>query len=361
MNNGHGGDIYAYTHLPGTDITDFSANINPFPMPQEIADAVAAGISGLAAYPDCYCRELRKRLARAVGCTEEDILCGNGAAELIYSIVYARRPKKALLLSPCFTEYEAALRAAGAQLVYHELSADNGFALTDDFEARLNGDLDIVFLCVPNNPTGMVIEKARLEKIADICGKNDILLVLDECFNDFLDKPEEYSMLDRIAGRRRLVIIRSFTKMFALAGLRLGYAVSADHELFEKIYSQRQPWAVSTLAQRAGIAALGQSAFAKSSREYLQRERAYLERELRLLGARVFEGKANFILFYLEDSCCDFNEELAKKGFLIRDCGNFRGLKTGYRRIAVRKHEDNVRLVEAIRLVQGGEAAYESL
>lgn len=341
MYNGHGGDIYSYG-----DITDFSANINPLEMPTEIADAVLSGVQSLGSYPDWSCRELRGKIAQKLGCAAEDVICGNGAADLIFSIAYAYRPKKALLVSPCFAEYEAALRAIDAEIVYHELSADNDFALTDAFEKQLTADLDITFLCVPNNPTGAVIDKERLTKIADICAENHILFVLDECFNEFLEMPEKYSMLDNISGREQLVILKSFTKMFALAGMRLGYAVSCNYALFEKIYSVRQPWTVSTLAQRAGLAALEQTAFVTAARKYLQEERKYLAEELEALGCRVFEGYANFIFFYAAE---DLKERLLQKGFLIRDCGNYRGLTRGYYRIAVKLHEDNVRLIEAVK------------
>lgn len=343
MRNGHGGDIYSYEN-----ITDFSANINPLEMPTEIADAVLSGVQSLDCYPDWSCRELRGKIAQKLGCAAEDVICGNGAADLIFSIVYAHRPKKALLISPCFAEYEAALRAVNAEIVYHELSADNDFVLTDAFEKQLTVDLDIVFLCVPNNPTGAVIDKERLTKIADICAENHILLVLDECFNEFLEMPDKYAMLDNISGREQLVILKSFTKMFALAGLRLGYAISCNHAFFEKIYSGRQPWSVSTLAQRAGIAALEQTAFVTASRKYLQEERKFLAERLGSLGCRVFEGNANFIFFYAVE---DLKERLLQKGFLIRDCSNYRGLTKGYYRIAVKSHEENVRLVEAIRQV----------
>lgn len=346
MDNGHGGDIYAYEN--GGSITDFSANINPLEMPREISEAVISGTRTLGRYPDWSCKALREKLAEHLGCAACDVICGNGAAELIFSIVYAHKPKTALLTAPCFAEYERALKAADAKIQYHMLLPQDGFALTQDFEERLLPDLDMVFLCVPNNPTGAVIEKDRLTAIADICEKNDILLVLDECFQEFLDKPQESSMLDKISGRKSLVILKSFTKMYALAGLRLGYAVTCNHALIEKIYGHRQPWAVSALAQSAGIAALAQTEFAARSRIYLQAQRAILEEGLASLSCRVFAGSANFVFFY---SAVNWKERLLEQGFLIRDCGNYRGLEQGYYRICVRTYEDNVRLLNAMRQI----------
>lgn len=346
MENGHGGDIYAYEN--GECLTDFSTNINPFETPPEIIEAVVSGADMLGRYPDWSCRALRKELAKHIGCNADDVICGNGAAELVFSIVYAKKPKTALLTAPCFAEYERALNAAGAEIRYHMLIPENDFALTADFEQALARDLDMVFLCVPNNPTGTVLEKERLTAIADICEKNDILLVLDECFNEFLSAPKAHSMLDGITGRKSLIILKSFTKMYALAGLRLGYAVSCNHALLEEIYRQRQTWTVSTLAQRAGIAALGQTAFAAQSRGYLQVERRFLEKELFSLGLRVFAGDGNFIFFF---DAGNWKERLLERGFLIRDCSNYRGLGDGYYRIGVRTHDENVRLLEAMRLI----------
>ena len=343
MKYGHGGDSYAYEN-----ITDFSANINPLKVPSEISEAVISSVNALGSYPDWSCKALREKIAKNAGCEADDVICGNGAADLIFSIVYAHRPKQALLTAPCFSEYETALKAADANIRYHMLLQEHDFILTSDFEKELTVDLDMVFLCVPNNPTGAVTDKKRLVRIADICEKNNILLVLDECFNEFLDMPGDYSLLGEIAGRACLVILKSFTKMFALAGLRLGYAISGNHALFEKIYRQRQSWPVSTLAQRAGIAALDRTAFAEYSRNYLLQERAYLAGALCSLGCRVFAGSANFIFFYCAVS---LKEKLLKKGFLIRDCSNYQGLSRGYYRIAVRTHDENVRLLEAMRIV----------
>lgn len=346
MENGHGGDIYAYEN--GECITDFSTNINPLGTPLEVIAAVASGAQSLARYPDWSCRKLREALAKHIGCLAQDVICGNGAAELIFSIVSAKKPKTALLVAPCFAEYEAALVATGADIRYHMLLPEQDFSLTADFEKALTADLDMVFLCVPNNPTGAVLEKERLTAIADICEKNNILCVLDECFNDFLNNPKAHSMMDRIAGRNHLIILKSFTKMYALAGLRLGYAVSCNHALLEEIYRQRQPWAVSSLAQRAGLAALSQTAFVAQSRAVILAERVFLEQGLLALGFRVFAGDGNFLLFY---GAQGWKERLLERGFLIRDCGNYRGLGNGYYRIGVRTHDENVRLLNAMRLI----------
>lgn len=346
MENGHGGDIYAYEN--GECLTDFSTNVNPFGTPPEIIEAVVSGADMLGRYPDWSCRALRKELAKHIGCNADDVVCGNGAAELIFSIVSAKKPKTALLTAPCFAEYERALNAVGAEIRYHMLMPENEFALAADFEQALTQDLDMVFLCVPNNPTGAVLEKERLTAIADICEKNDSLLVLDECFNEFLTAPKAYSMLDGITGRSSLIILKSFTKMYALAGLRLGYAVSCNHALLEEIYRQRQTWTVSTLAQKAGLAALAQTQFAEQSGKILQTERKFLEQGIASLGLRVFAGDGNFLLFF---GAGNWKERLLEKGFLIRDCSNYRGLTKGYYRIAVRMHDDNVRLLEAMRIV----------
>lgn len=343
MHNVHGGDIYSYEK-----IIDFSANINPFDMPNEITAAVTAAVQSLGNYPDCTCRKLRQKIAKKINCSPNDIICGNGAADLIFSLVYAHKPKKALLIAPGFAEYETALLAEETQTEYFFLSPDDDFKLSCDFEKRLLKDFDMVFLCNPNNPTGVLLEKERLIRIADICEERGILLVIDECFNEFLSFPKRYSMLDELDGRKQLVILKSFTKMFAIAGLRLGYAVSKNKELLSRVYSARQPWSVSSPAQAAGLAALEQDEFEEFSACYLNKERKYLEKELRQLGCRVFDGSANFVFFR---SVAKLKEKLLKKDILIRDCSNYKGLTEGFYRVAVKKHDDNVRLLNAMRQI----------
>lgn len=345
MLNQHGGDVYSH---PG--VLDFSTNSNPLPTSAPILEAVQDSIKLLSQYPDCDCRRLRKALAGKLSCfsapiDSEDIICGNGAAELLFTLVLARKPRKALLTVPGFLEYEAALESVGTEIIYATLREDNGFALTGEFLSFLKEDMDMVFLCSPHNPTGGLIDRELLGEIADFCEKKRILLVMDECFQDFLQEPSRHSLLPELAQRRYVFILKSFTKLFGLAGVRLGYGVTKNRKLLEQMKRCRQPWPVSVPAQMAGLAALEQEEYVRLSREYVRRERKFLCEGLRKAGWKVYEPSANFIFF---QGPSGLQEKLLEKGILIRDCSNYRGLGQGYYRIAVKNHEENERLLDSI-------------
>lgn len=329
----HGGDVYR-CHPK----VDFSANINPLGVPEGVLAAVRGCGRELACYPDVECAALRRALAEKMGVPEDALIFGNGAAELIFAAVRAQSPKKALLVSPGFAEYEQALAAAGCEIVFYELKKENGFQVLEDWLDCLTKDIEIAFLCSPNNPTGAALPADFLERAAKRCGETGTRLVLDECFNGFLDEPEACSMKGRLSAYPNLFILNAFTKLYAMPGLRLGYGLCADRAFLEKMEQNLQPWNVSVPAQRAGEAALLEDAYVKEAGALVRTERLYLTEALRLAGLTVYEPAANFLFF---EGPPGLAGRLLKKGYLIRDCANYRGLRPGYYRIAVRLPEEN--------------------
>lgn len=319
----HGGNAFEY----GAEILDFSANINPLGTPEAVKAAVISSLDKAAEYPDYKCTELREKIAEREGVSSEYIICGNGAAELIYSMVYALRVRSAVIHSPSFSEYRDAVYAAGGKV-----SEEDG---------------EIEFICNPNNPTGALTEK---EKIINKLKNTDRHIVVDECFNDFLDEPEKYSCVNLLSGYKGLIILKSFTKMYAVPGIRLGYLMTSDTELIERIYKARQSWCVSALAQAAGIAACVDRETPIKTREYIKREKVYFEGELERLGMDFIKPSANFIFF---KGMPGLKEKLLEKRILIRDCSDYDGLNAGCYRIGIKKHEDNERLIRALEEVTG--------
>lgn len=340
----HGGDIYRNKYH-----IDFSANINPLGTPESVVKAACEGVLKSAHYPDISCSKLCTAIAEHEHMKQEWILCGNGAAELIFSLAGAKKPRRALLVSPGFAEYEQALTGVGCQITYYQLEEENGFAIQEDYLEYITQDLDICFLCVPNNPTGVVCNREFLEKVLKRCSEKGVFMVVDECFNDFLEEGGRFTMKDSIADNAGLFILKAFTKIYAMAGLRLGYGLCSNEALLDGMRSVTQPWNVSIPAQMAGIAALGEKRFVEVTQKLIMEERGYLIQELKVLGWKVFDSRANFIFFigpeYLDEYC-------KNKGFLIRDCSNYRGLKAGYYRIAVRTHRENEELIEILRELQ---------
>jgi len=326
----HGGDIYSRNIE-----MDYSANISPLGIPKRSEEAILASLDRLVHYPDVECRSLRAMLSEKEGIPADFILCGNGAAELIFALANGLKPKRALVAAPGFAEYEQALSGAGCELSFYELKEAQGFAYQEDYFQNITEELDMVFLCNPNNPTGGTVDRAFLIAAAERCRECGCLLVVDECFNKFLDDAEAVTMKPYLEQYPNLVILDAFTKIYAMPGLRLGYCMTANERIREKMRSVMQPWSVSTLAQVAGEAALEEEFYVYEVRTVIREERSFLEHEMRKLGLTVFSARANFIFFKAPES------------ILIRDCSNYRGLKKGYFRIAVRGHRENEALMRA--------------
>lgn len=342
--NAHGGDLY------GRSVKlDFSANTNPLGTPEAVRRAVIDSAACLNQYPDPYCRRLVAAVADFEQVPEKYVLCGCGAAELIFSFCAAARPRRALELAPTFSEYSAALEAAGCQVERYALFRENGFALGAAFlEFLQGGRWDALLLCNPNNPTGRTIEPSLLADIAELCRERGIRLFVDECFLDLSDGGRDLSLKGRLAEQPGLFLLKAFTKSYGMAGLRLGYCLSADGELLRRMGRSVQPWNVSLPAQAAGVAALRERAFLTRTREIIRTERQWLREQLEGLGAAVYPSQANYLLFY---SSTPLWEKLLEAGILIRDCANYHGLGPGWYRVAVKRHEENEVLVDALRAI----------
>lgn len=341
MINVHGGDIYKHTN-----VIDFSANINPLGLPRGVKIALMDSIDLAVHYPDVRCEDLCKRLAKYYGIKKDYILCSNGAADIIFAIAAALKPKKALILAPGFAEYEQALRANDAKIFCYRLKEEQGFILKEDFLNAITKEIDIVFLCNPNNPTGEVIPKEFMMRIIEACKKNKTILVIDECFTSFLENKEEISVIKEVEKNDNLIVINAFTKLYAMPGIRLGFAVVGNKKMIEMINKVTQPWSVSVLAQKAGIAALEQKEYVAKTKELIKNERSYLIHELSECGFHIYGSKANYIFFKGQKGLFHLCLE---EGILIRDCSNYRGLEEGYYRVAIKGHEENKKLVEVLK------------
>lgn len=345
----HGGDIYTYQGM-----LDFSANINPLGLPEAVVQAAAKGAALSAAYPDTQCRALRQALAQTEGpgwLQPDNIICGNGAADLIFMLALAAKPRRALLLAPGFHEYEQALRAVGCQISYYYLPEAEGFQLD---VARLLAQMqaekpDMLFVCNPNNPTGLALPRPELQPLAERCRQTGALLVLDECFNEFLDEPAAYTLKPLLPANQQLFILKAFTKLYAMPGLRLGFGLCTNAALLAQMEACAQPWRVSTPAQLAGLAALQETAYVAQAQALVQQERAFLLTELNKLGLQTYNSMANYLFFRapqapkLAEAC-----RSQQPGVLIRDCSNYVGLEPGYFRVAVRTRLENEQLLQAL-------------
>jgi len=339
-NNPHGGDIYTHRGL-----LDFSANINPSGIPEAVKKAAAEAAEDCTAYPDPYCRTLRSKLSELEGIPAEWILCGNGAADLIYSFAYSlSKEKAALIVSPTFSEYQSALSAAEIKAEHFMLDDKEGFVLDESILAMDFSRYSALFICTPNNPTGITVRPGLLKGLAE----TGIKLFCDMCFMDLTDSPHRYNTPVLLKEHPNLVVLKAFTKSFAIPGIRLGYALCSDMELMTAMSKKSPCWNVSVPAQRAGCAAIGCRDWLENAVKRIASERERVAVSLESMGIKVFPGEANFLLLYSET---DLYNSLLEKGILVRDCSNYRGLQKGYIRIAIRRPEENDRLLSAIKEV----------
>ena len=322
----HGGDIYSDPSLKcNKDMLDYSANINPLGIPAGVRRALREAIAGCVNYPDPFCRELRDRLSRYFSLPAEMFYCGNGAADVLFRLMTALQPKRTLVLAPTFADYEKAALTAGSKIDYFTLQEKDEFVVTSEILKAITKRTEMVVLCNPNNPTGKLMDKALLLEILQHCKELHIPF-----------------------GYPNLIILKAFTKIFAIPGVRLGFCLTSDAALIDKLYASGQDWNVSALAQAAGIAAMEETDYLVETRELIAVEKAYLITQLRLIKLQVFEGAANYLLIKTTHNY-PWPEKLKKHHVLIRDCSNYHGLSEGYYRIAVKTRRDNRKLIKIMK------------
>ena len=369
----HGGNWAGYEEICGEEILDFSANVSPFGLPENVREAASASLKNAYRYPDLECRNLRNAIADKYDLCSDHVLCGNGAADLIYRIAYAAKPRRAIVPAPDFSEYEKALQQVGCEIKHWEwmrgdctigktLPKGSQIEVTECGKIQIGlvpasdlsdyiliEDIDMIILSNPNNPSGCLHSPDFLRELAAKCERRQILLVVDECFMDFVDSAHTYSLLEFVANCRNLIVIRAFTKFYGMAGLRLGWCATSNADLIAGMKKAGPPWSVSIPAQAAGIAVLSEEAYADRLRGYISAECQQLQSGLQGLGFQVISGAANYILFYSERT--DLARLLLERGIAIRDCSNYVGLGPGWYRVAVRLREENERLLREMAFV----------
>ena len=346
----HGGDIYQKRFLSGGKrVVDYSANLNPLGLPVAVKKAVVKALKDCENYPDPFCRDLSAAIGDKFGLPKEYVFCGNGAADVLFRLALAVKPKRALLLAPTFADYEKALLTVHTEIVYYPLTEANAFAVQEDILNKVDESIDFIVICNPNNPTGMLTKRDLLLRLLQKAEACKAYVLVDECFMDFVAEPEAYTLLQQLVGYKNLIILKAFTKTYAMPGLRLGYCLTANADIIDSLREHGQDWSVSTVAQAAGLAALQETEYVLAGKSLVAKERQYLHASLSKLGIRVFNGAANYLLLKID--CIDFAERLAVKGFLVRKCANYHQLNAEFFRIAVKRHSTNVRLIKAIKEV----------
>jgi threonine-phosphate decarboxylase len=348
----HGGDIYRNQIR-----LDFSVNTNPLGMPDPVKEALHQAVEEAENYPDIRAQALSAAVAEQLQVRKEQLVFGNGASELFHAVLHAIKPSKILIPAPSFLGYEEAAKAIDCEVIFYEMKKEENFCLTDRILDVLDENISLVFLANPNNPVGNLVEPELIFQIAEKCRQCDITLVLDECFMELTGKEQTYSFLKRLDEFPNVVVIRAFTKLYAIPGVRLGYLV-CEQNLAEKIRLQLPEWNLSVFAQRAGVAAIKEQEYIARAVVCIQTQRQFLLEELQAAGCSVFDSDADYLLFYSE---MPLYELFLQRGILIRDCSNFRGLQRGYYRIAVKSEEQNRMFAEVLREIHENAQAAERI
>lgn len=353
----HGADVFeatGKTELGSNEILDFSSSVNPLGASWKVLDTIKESLGLISRYPDSNSVALRQAIAQHYkGLSEDNVVVGNGSTELIYLFTdaFLQRGDTALIGTPTFGEYERAVRRAGKKVKYTPLG--KGFRLEPKrFISNIDEKTKIVFLCNPNNPTSLLAKTESLIEIVEKALTKDALVFLDEDFLEFIEKSAELSLIGRVKEFPNLFVLRSFTKLYGLTGLRVGYGV-ASKEIIEILLNIKIPWNLNCLGQIAAIAALSDEEHLRKSLALVKEEKAFLLKELaQFKMLKVYPPDANFFLIDIRN--CGFTarqlkEKLLSYGVLIRDCSSFVGLDEYYIRVAVKKHHENVKLIEALK------------
>ncbi len=399
----HGGNIYRFAEelkMQERKVMDFSASVNPLGVSKKIKTEMRKHLKYLHNYPDPEAKRLRKRLAQYHGIDLETILCGNGSTEFIYLITKALRPQKVLIPAPTFSEYERAIilqntpppppplpqgegnslkisspsrvgidsyrgegKGGGESqtsglwnsgfIKYFMLDNKNGFEIIPDkFIAAMKGDInsglsdtpcEMAFLCNPNNPTGRLLRSSDVKRIADAAKEFKCYLIVDEAFIDFC---ADDSVIKDVRDNPYLIVLRSMTGFYALSGLRIGYGIFPQH-FIERLKKYKEPWTINNLAQRAAVVALKDKVYRSETFRLIKEEKQFLEKSFRKIGIEFFVSDANFYLLKMS-SANEIFQQLKRKGILLRDCSDFKGLDSTYLRVAVKSHKENTILIKEL-------------
>ena len=377
----HGGNIYkVFREKNIKEILDYSSNINPYGIPESLKKRITENLEVLERYPDPDYVELREKLANLNNVNLSDIILGNGATEIIFLFMKVINPKKILIVSPTFGEYERAVKATEIPGDTVSLSCSNGdnknvenkkieieyFELKESDDFKLNiGNLknelenkyDLLIICNPNNPTGKFLKLAQTEEILKECNKYDTKLFIDEAFIEFLADGMKESIINTEENKKNLFVTRAFTKFFAIPGLRLGYGMYFGKELEKKISEKKEPWSVNNIAEMAGLTVLDDMEYIEKTLKWIAAEKKYMYEKLNeISGIKVYETEVNFITGKIDEKLFSeglnvkiLREKMLEQGILIRDASNFKFLDERFFRLAIKDRASNERVIEVMK------------
>ena len=382
----HGGNIYKiFREKNIKEILDYSSNINPYGIPESLKKRITENLEILERYPDPDYVELRQKLSNLNKVNLSDIILGNGATEIIFLFMKVINPKKILIVSPTFGEYERAVKATervedssilgnsnkkkydeksfGKQKIeieYFELKENDDFKLNiHNLKNELEKKYDLLIMCNPNNPTGKFLKLDETEEILKECNKYNTKLFIDEAFIDFLKDGIKESIINTKEDKQNLFVTRAFTKFFAMPGLRLGYGIYFDKKLEKRISEKKEPWSVNNIAEMAGLTVLDDTKYIEETLKWIAEEKTYVYEKLNEInGIKPYKTEVNFITVKIENNFIlkglnvkILRGKMIEKGILIRDASNFNFLDERFFRLAIKDRKNNDRVIETLKKI----------
>jgi threonine-phosphate decarboxylase len=341
--NPHGGDH----HKEHKKMIDFSVNVHPLGFPKGLKQILNDQVDLLPYYPEIDGYHARGELAEVLDVSRDELILGNGAVELIY--LYARlcRGKSVLIIGPTFNEYERAFRLAGAHVFHFLTREEEAFTVsTSKLESYLkdHSEMQVIVLCHPNNPTGTGVN--HIEDFLQAVGDRELLV--DESFWEFTELD---SFLPYI-NENRILVLRSMTKFYALAGLRVGYGCGSK-ELIARMTNEKEPWTLNQFALASIPYLIRAEAYQNEVREWVYNEKQMFLQALKEESSWiVYPGHANFVLVKFPFELTAIRESMKNEGFYFRICTDFQNLGPNFGRFTIRDHEEGIAL---IRYLQGGQ------
>lgn len=353
MKNNHGANLYDLSRKYGfskEEFMDFSSNINPFGASKKAKDFIINNIDIVSMYPDPEYVNLKKSISNYCKCKGENIILGSGATELISQYIKFVSPKKSLLLSPAYSEYEKELKLVGSKIDKYFNKSKENFKINVDklIDHISKNNYDIIVICNPNNPTGFAFTRSELEKILK---STDTFVMVDETYIEFTDT-DIYSATQLVDEYFNLFVIRGTSKFFSTPGIRLGYGLISNNDIKDKIQSQIDLWNVNVIASNMGEIMFSDENYIRETVNAIGTERSYLINELSKLNEiTVYETKGNFILCKINSNlmtAAELRMKLIPNKIIIRDCSTFEGLGEYFFRVCILKHEENEILMKSL-------------
>ncbi|RVU55656.1 pyridoxal phosphate-dependent aminotransferase [Anaerosphaera multitolerans] len=352
MKTSHGANIFELSRKYGfeiEDIRDFSSNINPLGTSEKALTYLKDNLELVSTYPDPEYFDLKNSISNYTDSNVDDIFLGSGTTQLLIEYINYINPKRAMILSPCYSEYEVELKKINSHIFHYKLSEELEFKI--DIEDLVNqlkeNKIELLVFANPNNPTGTILSRSEIETILN---DTDTNLLIDETYVEFTNTAQ-YSSIPLTKKYENLFVVRGVSKFFAAPGIRLGYGITSSLKTKEYFNSNSMLWSINIFADLMGQVMFSDREYLLKVFEFISSQRQSMISQLSKCEAlKVYSSQGNFVLCKIlkEVTAYELREHLLKKALVIRDCSNFAGLTKNHFRFCILKEKDNDKLIREI-------------